>query len=1146
MLPTLSSKIEYKILVWNISGFRQKINIPEVQDLLESHHIICLSETWLDSPHDVEIKGYSHISITRKRTTGARRNSGGVSILYRNDVDVTHISNFVNETHLWVRILTRDEDNPILLCAVYIPPESSKYADITAFDSLEQDMVFLRNRYPNCDFIIAGDFNARTSDLPDFIDENNTYLPGVEANGFENERETSLRFSCDKEVNNYGRRLLDLCKSTSLRICNGRFPPMLESGNFTYVSKMGSSIIDYVIVSQTLLLADSITNFELETFCFSDHFPITFNLLTYIDNRVCDTSFATYNDNELTKISKYKWYAGNINDYLHKWQSHEVDQLINSANVFLEDGHIDSTLSALHDIFEYVYGKKYVKGAENTNMISNKINRDNWFDYECKNFKQVVNRAMRKYRVSCSHLDRQVFCTMRRNYKRIINRKKNEFYNDRTRDIMEAAKQKDSKKIWSYFGKKNFGSNEISCEKWFTYFRSVFCIPLNSSDEFHMNGNDAGESNILVNLNRIVERDEVVDAVKNMKNGKACGIDGVLPEIIKNAPNCFIDILYELFSKCLSSGVFPDEWKIGLIHPVYKKGNKNDPASYRPIMLLCTMSKLFSRILSERLYSWLEEHNILSPAQAGFRKHFSTIDNGFVINTAVTKALRAPRGKLYAAFIDLKAAFDNLDRNILFSKLSQIGIRGKFLNILCEIYSNVRARVKCKEGLTPEFKCTTGVRQGDNLSPLLFSLYLNDLEEVLSNCTYPGIRINNKNLCCLLYADDIVIFSYNAFSLQKLLDEFERYCVSNKLTVNKDKSKIIVFRKGGYIARHERFSFQGIKLEAVNSFNYLGLTYTPKGIWHAAQNNLSSSAKKAMFALKCTLRNLHNLPVSYLLQVFDSKILPILSYGAELWGAEPRECVNSAYIHFHKFVLGLPYRSTNILAIGELGRPNIKYFTYLKQISYWLKLLSHDENRFTKICLAEQTSFADNNYPSWGLRTKSILCNMGFAHVWYNQGVTDPQLFLEIFKQRLQDIDMQDWASSLNDFDYLRTYKLLKSDKFVEPYIIHLNDFNVRKYLARLRCGYVNINVNIGRINNTRFEERVCTYCNCNSLDDEFHFLLVCTFHDNLRKKYIPSYYTLYPDLHKFRSLVNSDCKKNCFSLAKFVKHALESRRRAL
>ena len=130
---------------------------------------------------------------------------------------------------------------------------------------------------------------------------------------------------------------------------------------------------------------------------------------------------------------------------------------------------------------------------------------------------------------------------------------------------------------------------------------------------------------------------------------------------------------------------------------------------------------------------------------------------------------------------------------------------------------------------------------------------------------------------------------------------------------------------------------------------------------------------------------------------------------------------------------------------------------------------------------------------------------------------------MNIFKQRLHDIDMQDWISSLNDFDYLRTYKILKDGKYVEPYTWNINNFHLRKYLARFRCGYIDIHDNSGRINDINYEDRICKYCNLNDIDAEFHFLLRCAFHRDLRKKYIPNYFILHPNFSKFRSLVNTE-----------------------
>ena len=229
---------------------------------------------------------------------GAKRSSGGVSIFFRNELNLTRVSNLEHDTHIWVRITNDGNDNHIFLCAIYIPPESSRYGDISVFDFLEQDMVYLRSLYRDCEFILAGDFNARTADLPDFIDEHYSYTPGANENSFENERETTPRFSRDKELNNYGRRLVDLCKLSSLRICNGRLPPVTETGNFTYVSYNGSSVIDYVIASQSLMLSGNIKQLAFIAACNSDHFPIAFTIIIRNEN--------LYNHDRMVRSKRFR------------------------------------------------------------------------------------------------------------------------------------------------------------------------------------------------------------------------------------------------------------------------------------------------------------------------------------------------------------------------------------------------------------------------------------------------------------------------------------------------------------------------------------------------------------------------------------------------------------------------------------------------------------------------------------------------------------------------------------------------------------------------------------------------------------------------------------------------------------------------
>lgn len=151
------------------------------------------------------------------------------------------------------------------------------------------------------------------------------------------------------------------------------------------------------------------------------------------------------------------------------------------------------------------------------------------------------------------------------------------------------------------------------------------------------------------------------------------------------------------------------------------------------------------------------------------------------------------------------------------------------LDIIKSIYSVVKSQVKHNNTLSDSFTCNIGVRQGECLSPFLFAMYLNDLEEELDLNGVDGINIGLKKLILLLYADDIVIFGKTPEELQKSLNILENYCKRWKLTVNTNKTKIVVFRRGGRLPNNLEFSYNGKVIEIVNKFSYLGIVFTSGG-----------------------------------------------------------------------------------------------------------------------------------------------------------------------------------------------------------------------------------------------------------------------------------------------------------------------------
>ena len=164
------------------------------------------------------------------------------------------------------------------------------------------------------------------------------------------------------------------------------------------------------------------------------------------------------------------------------------------------------------------------------------------------------------------------------------------------------------------------------------------------------------------------------------------------------------------------------------LKPIYKnKGSQADPDNYRGISIVSCFGKLFTAILSKRLQKFSDNCNVISDAKAGFRKSYSTIDNIYVL-IAVIDIFKYMKAKLFCVFIDFSKAFDTVWRSGLWLKMIKNNIGGKCFRIIHSMYQNIKSCVLHIGNQSPYFLCENGVRQGENLSPFLFALYLNDLK----------------------------------------------------------------------------------------------------------------------------------------------------------------------------------------------------------------------------------------------------------------------------------------------------------------------------------------------------------------------------------------------------------------------------------
>ena len=228
-----------------------------------------------------------------------------------------------------------------------------------------------------------------------------------------------------------------------------------------------------------------------------------------------------------------------------------------------------------------------------------------------------------------------------------------------------------------------------------------------------------------------VNSEDIKSVLKDLKN-KGNGIEPFSNKILKLLCPSISAPLSHLVNLCFLNGIFPDDLKIATVTPIFKAGDKTNPGNYRPISVISTISKIIEKCIYKRLMAFINNLNILSETQFGFRTKHSTEHALLNFVDFATSELEQGNNVL-GIYLDIKKAFDSVNYIILFKKLDKYGIRGKPLELIKSYLSNRCQRVKLIDPngnkiLSDEKAINCGVPQGSVLGPLLFLLYVNDLK----------------------------------------------------------------------------------------------------------------------------------------------------------------------------------------------------------------------------------------------------------------------------------------------------------------------------------------------------------------------------------------------------------------------------------
>lgn len=470
------------------------------------------------------------------------------------------------------------------------------------------------------------------------------------------------------------------------------------------------------------------------------------------------------------------------------------------------------------------------------------------------------------------------------------------------------------------------------------------------------------------------------------------------------------------------------------------------------------------------------------------------------------------------------------------------GVDGKVLGVIRSMYTEVKSCVRHLNTLSDFFDCKIGLMQGEICSPLLFALFVSDIENSLQENMEAGITLDQLSLYLILFADDAVIFSDTPEGLQLSLNKLQDYCQSWNLTVNVDKTKIMVFRKGGLLSRRERWYYNGTEIEVVNQFNYLGVVFTPSGSFIQATKTLSGKALRALCSLLSITKSLE-VPLNIMINLFNSFVCSILHYASEIWGFTSAIRIDRVQRKFCKWMLNVKQSTNNLAICSELGLYPTFIERHVRIVKYWLKLNSNESGNILlytvyKNMIADMSNGATN----WVSKVKKLLESNGFAEIWIYPNSVIHNVFIPVLRQRLMDTYNVSWREGMEACSSLSLFRNIKTSYQPAPYLYKVLNRKYRSAIAKLRLSSHPLFIETGRYTGISRVNRICSYCELNDIEDEYHFVLKCSKYQFLRNQYIPKYYTRNPSVYKLNQLLNSDKVKILNNLAIFIIKAFKLR----
>jgi hypothetical protein len=505
---------------------------------------------------------------------------------------------------------------------------------------------------------------------------------------------------------------------------------------------------------------------------------------------------------------------------------------------------------------------------------------------------------------------------------------------------------------------------------------------------------------------------------------------------------------------------------------------------------------------------------------------------------------------------------------MLFHKISsQFGIVGNMYSALLSPYKNPPSRIVLNDNYTDWFNCPLGLRQGDCISPTLFSIFINDLATEL-NQTNVGISLDSSVNCApapaqppvtspatasapptlinsLLYADDLVLIANNEHDLQFLINIVNLWCVKWRLDCNLSKTSILHVMKANTACSKHVFKLGQNVIGYCKTYKYLGITINQFLNFEQIAKAQTDPASRALSAVLTKMIKNGGFPHKIYEMLYTSCVTSICDYGHEVFGFHQYPASEKLHSKALRFYLGTGKTAPLCGLRSELSWPEPRSRTQTRMLRYYFHLRDMENNRLTKkvFLYDQQFAISNQNLSCWTSEINQILIRNNLLLVSRS---FKPKLLVSMLQDSLLQKDNIKFKQDCSQSSMLRSYNTLFSpfiDHSCSTKYVTLNlPFIIRKRLCQLRLGCLPLKIQTDRYIKPRIppEERFCCQPRCISsstgnrpVEDEMHFLLICEQYKSLRESLyskidLPGFMNM-PDSDKCRHLLTSG--PNCWTV---------------